>query len=104
MKLAKVIGTVVASQKHESVMNTKMLVIQPLTDELKDDGGPIVAIDTAKAGPNDLVYWVLARESSLALDEPFAPVDAAIVGIVDQVNSENKGIVDKERIFEIRKS
>jgi microcompartment protein CcmK/EutM len=38
------------------------------------------------AGPRDLVYLVGSREASLALEETFVPVDAAIVGIVDQVN------------------
>ena len=51
MKLARVTGTVVCTQKHESVMDLIMLLVQPLDDELKNSGGPIVAIDTAQAGP-----------------------------------------------------
>jgi ethanolamine utilization protein EutN len=75
-------------------------MIQPLDEKLESSGEPAAAIDTVQAGVGDLVYYTLAREASLALPEPFAPVDAAITGIVDQVNVEDKGIMDKEKIFE----
>jgi microcompartment protein CcmK/EutM len=101
MKLAKVIGTVVATQKDDSIKDLKILMIQPLDEKLNNSGEPIAAIDTVQAGYGDLVYITLARESSLALPQPFAPVDAAITGIVDQVNIEDSGIKDKEKIFEM---
>jgi microcompartment protein CcmK/EutM len=100
MKLARVIGTVVATKKDESIRNLKILMIQPLNEKLENSGEPAAAIDTVQAGYGDLVYYTLARESSMALPEPFAPVDAAITGIVDQVNVEDKGIKDKDEIFE----
>ena len=99
MKLARVVGTVVATVKDPSINNLKILMIQPLDDSLNEVGLPIAAIDTVQAGPDDLVYWIMARESSLALPDPFAPVDAAITGIVDQVNVEDRGIKDKNKIF-----
>jgi ethanolamine utilization protein EutN len=76
-----------------------MLMIQPLTDEMKPSGDAIAAIDTVQAGPNDMVYWITGREAALALPEPFAPVDATIVGIVDSVDIDDKGVVNKEKIF-----
>jgi ethanolamine utilization protein EutN len=88
MQLARVIGTVVATVKDPSLHGLKILMIQPLTDALKPSGGPIAAIDTVQAGPNDLVHWITAREAALALPNTFAPVDAAITGIVDDVNIE----------------
>ena len=100
MRLAKVVGTLVATQKHPSIKNSKILLIQPLTDELKEIGDIIAAIDVAQAGVNDLVYYTLSREAALALPNSFAPVDAVITGIVDQINNnEDKGIVNKEQIF-----
>ena len=99
MKLAKVIGTVVATVKDPSLTGLKILMIQPLDDDQKNDGDPIAAIDVVQAGPGDLVHWIMAREAALALPNTFAPVDAAITGIVDQVNSENCGIKNKEHIF-----
>ncbi len=100
MKLAKVIGTVVSTRKVEAIANLKILMIQPLDEKQTPIGGPIAAIDTVQAGPSDLVYYTLAKESALALPDPFAPVDAAITGIVDQVNVEDKGIINKNEIFE----
>jgi ethanolamine utilization protein EutN len=88
MQLARVIGTVVATIKDPSLHGLKIMMIQPLTDTLKPSGGPIAAIDTVQAGPNDLVHWITAREAALALPNSFAPVDAAITGIVDEVNVE----------------
>lgn len=99
MQLAKVIGTVVASRKDPSIEGCKILMIQPLTDEMKNSGDPIAAIDAAQAGEGDLVYWITAREATLALPEPFAPVDAAVVGIVDDVNVEDAGVGRKEEVF-----
>ena len=99
VKLAKVIGTVVCTQKDPSLENMKILMIQPLTEDLKPSGGPIAAIDVVQAGPNDLVHWIMAREASLALPNTFSPVDAAITGIVDQVNKVKIPVQDKQRIF-----
>lgn len=78
-------------------------MIQPLDEKLQNSGEAVAAIDTVQAGYGDLVYYTLARESTLALPDPFAPVDAAITGIVDQVNVEDTGIKDKQDIFEIIK-
>ena len=100
MQLAKVIGTVVATTKDPALVGLKIMMIQPLTDELKSSGGPIAAIDTVQAGVNDLVHWVTAREAALALPDSFVPVDAAITGIVDQIDSICNEIKDKKEIFE----
>lgn len=100
MQIARVIGTVVATIKDKALTGLKIMLIQPLTDELKNSGGPIATIDTVQAGPGDLVHWVTAREASLALPEPFVAVDAAITGIIDAINTDNKvGIKDKEDVF-----
>ncbi len=99
MQLARVIGTVVATVKDPSLENIKILVIQPLSDDLEPSGEPVAAVDVVQAGPGDLVHWVMAREASLALPRPFAPVDAAITGIVDDVNIQERGIRDREEIF-----
>ena len=99
MQLAKVIGTIVATIKDPALNGLKIMVIQPLTDDLKPSGGAIAAIDTVQAGPNDLVHWVTAREAALALPDSFVAVDAAITGIVDSVNQEDVGILDKDEIF-----
>ncbi len=85
MQLARVIGTVVASQKYEGLEGAKFLLVQPLDHAQKPVGGPAVAVDTVRAGSGELVYTVGSREAALALDPWFVPVDLAIVGIVDDV-------------------
>jgi ethanolamine utilization protein EutN len=88
MYLGRVIGTVVASRKYAGLEGVPLLFVEPLDDKLRRTGEPHVAADATRvAGPQDLVYLVGSREASLALDETFVPVDAAIVGIVDQVNA-----------------
>jgi len=84
--LGRVIGTVVADRKYKGLEGHKLLIVQPIDDALAPTGDPHVAVDTVQAGPDDLVYLVGSREAALALDPSFVPVDAAIVGIVDQLN------------------
>ena len=86
MKLARVIGTVVATEKTPDLDGVKFLIIQPLTKSLEPKGSPVVAADgVAMAGPGEVVYFVGSREAAQAMPEPFVPVDHAIVGIVDEV-------------------
>jgi len=87
MQLARVIGTVVATVKHESLVGVRLLVIQPEDHDGVADGDPVVAADPLQAGPGDLVEWTMGREAALALPVKFSPVDAAIVAIVDAVST-----------------
>ena len=87
MYLGRVIGTVVATRKYEGLEGAKLLVVTPLDHTLKATRAPEVAVDTVRAGVGDLVFLVGAREAALALEPTFVPVDAAIVGIVDDVNA-----------------
>ncbi len=87
MYLGRVVGTVVASHKVEGLVGQKMLLVQPLDDQLNENGRVQAAVDTVQAGPGDLVYLVGSREAALALEPWFVPVDAAIVGIVDDLHT-----------------
>ena len=87
MQLARVTGTVVATVKVPGLDGIKLLLVQPLDHEQKPAGNYEAAVDTVQAGTGDLVFLVGSREAALALSPSFVPVDAAIVGIVDQVNA-----------------
>jgi ethanolamine utilization protein EutN len=87
MYLGQVIGTVVAERKYTGLEGTKLLVVQPLDHRRQPNGEPQVAVDTVRAGPHDFVYLVGSREAALACDPWFVPVDAAIVGIVDELDA-----------------
>jgi ethanolamine utilization protein EutN len=91
MYLGRVIGTCVASQKYEGLEGVKLLVVQPLDKRGEAKGRIQVAADTVRAGPEEFVYLVGAREASHALEQAFVPVDAAIVGIVDEVDRPQAG-------------
>jgi ethanolamine utilization protein EutN len=86
MHIAKVIGTVVATRKVEQLRGSKLLVVQLLNPTGEPKGRPLIAVDTVRAGPGDLVYIVKGREAAHTRDDKFNPADAAIMGIVDRVD------------------
>ena len=86
MQIARVLGTVVATERVEGLEGIKLMIVQPLDRELAPKGSAVVAADAlAMAGPGELVYTVASREAALALPQTFVPVDHAIVGIVDAI-------------------
>lgn len=86
MYLGRVIGTCVATDRAPGLDGVKLLVVEPVNTALAAVGAPLVAADTVGAGPGEVVFLVGAREASLALDPSFVPVDAAIVGLVDEAH------------------
>ena len=87
MQLARVTGTVVATQRVAGLQGIKFLIVQPLSKTQEPVGEPVVAADaTAQAAPGQLVFIVGSREAAQALPETFVPVDHAIVGLVDEVS------------------
>jgi ethanolamine utilization protein EutN len=87
VKLARVIGTVVASRSTAGMEGIKLLVVQPLGEDRHPRGRPEVAADaTAQAGTGQLVFTVASREGAQAMPELFVPVDLAITGLVDDVH------------------
>ena len=88
MQLARVMGTVVATVQYQGLIGIKFLIVQPLSKTQQPEGKPVVAADaTAQAGPGELVFIVGSREAAQAMPEIFVPVDHAIVGIVDDVET-----------------
>ena len=87
MYLGIVTGTIVAERKASGLEGKKILLVQPVDDKGKALGEIQAAIDTVQAGVGDFVYLVGSREAALACDPWFVPVDAAIVGIVDGVQT-----------------
>jgi ethanolamine utilization protein EutN len=89
MQIARVIGTVVASRKHERLVGSKIQVVQPLAPDAKTSRGEsLVAVDAVGAGVGELVLIVQGSSARVALDKESCPVDATIVGIIDEVDVE----------------
>jgi len=86
MKLGRIKGNVVCSQKVESWRGIKLLLVQPLNEMLEENGEPVIACDTVQAGPGDIVFFEGGREAALGLSNWFNPSDATVMGIVDSVH------------------
>jgi ethanolamine utilization protein EutN len=86
MQIARVVGTVVATQKNKKFEGAKLLLVQPLNVDDTPRGGTLLAIDGVGAGIHERVLVVLeGRAAGEALGKKAAPVDAAIIGIIDTV-------------------
>lgn len=87
MQLARVIGTMVSTQKHRKFEGAKLLMVQPVNPDDSPRGHALVAIDGVGAGMHERVLIVIeGRAAGEALGKKGAPVDAAIIGIVDRVD------------------
>ena len=91
MQIARVVGTVVSTQKHQKFEGAKLLLVQPLNPDDTPRGTAILAIDGVGAGVNERVLVVLeGRAAGEALGKKAAPVDAAIIGIIDHVEFDGR--------------
>jgi len=87
MQIARVIGTVVSTQKHRTFEGAKLLLVQPIALDDTARGTPLLAVDSVGAGIREKVLIVLeGRAAGEALGRKGAPVDAAVIGIIDQVD------------------
>ena len=82
------IGDVVATRKDQNLSGLKLLVLQPVDTNREPNGRTLVAADAAGAGTGDYVFFVRGREAAFPFYPVEAPVDAAIVGIVDHWSAE----------------
>jgi len=90
MKLGRVIGRVVSTEKLECLAGLKLLLVQPVDEKGADAGNPLVAFDTARAGEGDTVLFESGKEAAQANPNGwFNPADAAVLGVVDSVNRED---------------
>ena len=83
MQLARVIGTVVATIKNDSLEGRKLLIVQTIDRHLEPTGKPMVAVDAVGAGIGELVFWCRGKEASFPFKREDTPTDCTIIGIVD---------------------
>ncbi|MBO4429100.1 MAG: EutN/CcmL family microcompartment protein [Clostridia bacterium] len=82
MIVGKVIGSIVSTRKNENLVGNKFMVVEPL-EGMGDKKNKIVAIDNIGAGIGELVLVALGSAARIGCGMETSPVDAAIVGIVD---------------------
>ena len=82
MRMGKVVGTIVSTRKNERLVGSKILEVR-LIENGRDTDEYLVAIDTVGAGIGDPGLIATGSAARLAMPDSSAPVDAAIVGIID---------------------
>lgn len=103
MFIAKVIGSLVATQKVDAMVGNKLLLVEALKLEedetgqgtgtiLAGTGRSMVVVDTVGAGENQLVLVVQGSSARMTPETKQLPIDAAIIGIVDTITLGRKNI------------
>ena len=91
MLLAKILGTVVATRKDPRLVSTKLLIARAVDPQGQAEGNHLVAVDTVDAGVGETVLIVSGSSARMASGMKDCPVDAVVVGIVDEIDMEEKG-------------
>ncbi len=100
MHLGRVIGRLVASHQYEGLSGVPLQLVQPLDADGEDAGGALVACAVISSGPGDTVHYVDGREAAMACPETFVPVDATILGVVEEAHNDGQlvaGLQKRER-------
>jgi ethanolamine utilization protein EutN len=92
MELARVIGTVWATQQHATFRGGRLLVLQPVDAERRPSGAILVAMDTVGAGVGEIVFYTTFYEATIpwrrrSFGVDLTPVGASVVGIVDRIDA-----------------
>jgi len=96
VELALVVGSVVASVKEPRLTGTKLLLVEAAGSDGRSSGGPpYIAVDLVGAGDGEVVMVTRGSPAGRALEVQGAPVDAAIVGIVDAVRAGGRSAFEK---------
>ncbi|MCG8499759.1 MAG: EutN/CcmL family microcompartment protein [Firmicutes bacterium] len=90
MIIGKVVGNVWATRKEEALNGLKLLVIKPIDYCTDTEQQTFVAVDSVGAGIGETVLVVRGSSARKAVNNVEAPVDATVVGIIDEIE------VDKE--------
>lgn len=85
IKLGIIVGQVVATRKDERLVGCKLMIVEPI-DKKKSSPDSFIAVDTVGAGVGETVIYACGSVASRAMRDLTAPVDAAIVGIVDKID------------------
>jgi microcompartment protein CcmK/EutM len=90
MRISKVVGTAVATLKDSRLEGSKLLLVADTDHTGKLVGKPYIALDRVGAGEGELVIVVEGSSARVASGDANAPVDAAIVGILDSLRHDGK--------------
>lgn len=97
MVFARVVGSVVSTNKDEKLVGKKLLLVQPVGVDDKPKGNPLVAVDVVGAGEGEFVLLVQGSSARQTVATEGNPVDCAIVAIVDSVEQGGKYVFQKKK-------
>lgn len=86
MNLGRVVGCVWATVKNASLSGCRLVIVQPVTPDLRASGRQVICLDATGAGAGETVYYVRGKEASFPFLPQEPPADMTIVGIVDSVH------------------
>ena len=87
MIIARILGTIVSTQKDERLHGKKLLIVRPINVDGSDQNSYVVAVDTVGAGYHERVLVVAGSSARLAEGLKDTPVDAAIIGVIDTIDT-----------------
>ncbi|MBM7866983.1 ethanolamine utilization protein EutN [Heliobacterium gestii] len=96
MWIGTVVGNVVSTSKDESLVGSKLLIVKPMSNSSANKIGLIVAVDTVGAGNGERVLVLQGTSARLILSNKNSAVDAAIVGIIDSVELDERLLHDAD--------
>lgn len=82
MIIGKVVGSVVATRKNDNLVGSKFLIVEPFA-KMEQENQRFVAVDNVGAGIGEIVLVVKGSAARIGCNTENSPVDAAIIGIVD---------------------
>lgn len=100
MFIGRITGSIVSTQKVSAMVGQKLLIVEPLRVDEKDQsalrptGRTFVVVDTVGAGEGEVVLCVQGSSARYTEETKKLPIDAAIIGIVDRVQLGPKSIFD----------
>ncbi len=87
MLIARVLGEVVATQKHPSHVGCKVLVVQPLNLDGSNRGDAVIALDAVDAGVGDRVLLTTDGFAAMtSVGRTQSPIDMAVIGFIDEID------------------
>ena len=101
MFVAKVTGSLVSTHKVETMVGSKLLVVEPYRldaetrSSLVTTGRTFIAVDSLGAGEGDYVLLTQGSSARLTPETKHMPIDAVVIGIVDSVRVENNSVYDR---------
>ena len=83
MIIGKVVGSLFSTRKSEKLVGNKFMIVEPV-ESMRNTGSRLVAIDLIGAGIGEYVLVAQGSAARIGCDMADAPIDAAIVGIIDE--------------------